>query len=323
MEPNFFKFATNELSQDAFFCWLIEWSSETNKKKNPDLQKASLSFIKHIIPEEFTNDFCVNTCKVYMQKKNTDFIIELNNSILMHFEDKVKSSTSHRQLSTYKEVIAKEFSNHNVYNIYLKTDLIWSKERKIIDDNGYRVFDLLKINEILQASTNSDIYDNFTTIIQQRLDQYFNYKNSSLSNWTHSEWIGFLYDLSLETRYHNFEKYFVGKSFWFVFSWFRLRKFNNSHISFEIINKKCAIKAHVYDKTVNRGDVLKYVKELFSPIYKDFKTKQYNRKGKSMLVIEFTDFMMLNSCENISFKETKERLLKINQLFEEVINNVG
>jgi hypothetical protein len=177
MEPNFFKYATNELSQDAFFCWLIEWSVESNKIKNPELYEAAFSLIKQIIPEEFTNNFCVNTCRIHMQKKNTDFIIELNNSIILHFEDKVKSNTSNSQLSKYKKNIAKEYLNHNIYHIYLKTDLIWLKERNLVDKNGYKVFDLLSINDMLKASTKSDIYKNFASIIQQRIDQYKSYKS--------------------------------------------------------------------------------------------------------------------------------------------------
>jgi hypothetical protein len=36
MEPNLFNYATSELSQDAFICWLIAWadSSQIENDKN-------------------------------------------------------------------------------------------------------------------------------------------------------------------------------------------------------------------------------------------------------------------------------------------------
>jgi hypothetical protein len=34
MAPNLFQFATKELSQDAFICWLLAWADENCKQKN-------------------------------------------------------------------------------------------------------------------------------------------------------------------------------------------------------------------------------------------------------------------------------------------------
>jgi hypothetical protein len=31
MKPNIFKYATSELSQDAFICWLLAWAKDENK----------------------------------------------------------------------------------------------------------------------------------------------------------------------------------------------------------------------------------------------------------------------------------------------------
>ena len=33
MKPNLFKYATSELSQDAFICWLLEWAKPQNRKR--------------------------------------------------------------------------------------------------------------------------------------------------------------------------------------------------------------------------------------------------------------------------------------------------
>ena len=295
MKPNFFNYATNELSQDAFFCWLIEWSLEEYRDENNELHKASLKFLKQIMPSEFNENLKISSCKISMQRKNMDFIAELNNSILIHFEDKIKSNTTNNQLSKYKEILKKDFPSHRIYNIYLKTDLVWPNEKGIVSANGYTLIDLLTIGEILDIDSSSDIYNNYHLKIRQRINDYSKYKTVNPKNWNYNQWIGFVYDLSLDIKYYKFGKHYVGEDFWFVFSWFKINGFKDSNVSFEIINKKCAIKAHVYDPTTKKTEFLNYIKKQLIPQYNDFKTKIYKRIGKSMLVIEFFDFMIVEN----------------------------
>lgn len=322
MNPNFFKYATNELSQDAFFCWLIEWSLVDNKSINPTLHNASLKFLNYVIPKEFSYNLIVNSCSIQMQKKNMDFIIILNSSIVIHFEDKIKSNTSTNQLSKYKETVATLFQNHRLFHIYLKTDLVWPNEERLVLENGYKLIDLIAIERILESDVSSDIYQNYVSNIKQRLNEYQAYRIISPKNWRYNQWLGFIYDLSKNTNYHNFDKHYVGEAFWFVFSWHKINNFGNSYVSFEIVNKKCAIKAHVFDNNTNKAVFLKYVKEKLFPYYKDYKTKLYKKTAKSMLVIEFFDFLVLEN-DLIDFGKTKEKLIDIRDIFDKTINYVG
>jgi hypothetical protein len=323
LKPNFFNYATNELSQDAFFCWLIEWSLEDYKNESNDLHKISMNFLKELVPEEFSNDFIVKTCCIHRQRKNTDFIIEINRSIIIHFEDKIKSNTSYKQLSKYKIELQKLYKNHRIYHIYLKTDLVWEKERNLTSENGYKPIDLFTVEKLLKGKSNSDIFNDYITNIQRRVLEYKNYKKISPKKWNNNQWLGFIYDLSQQIKYFNFDKHYVGNDFWFVFSWRKLNNFKDSHVSFELINKKCAIKTHVYDKSTSKERVLDYVKKLLTPYYKSYKTKNYNRTGKSVLAIEFVDFIVMNNNELIDFQKTKEKLVNIKKIFDEKMNNVG
>jgi len=323
MKPNFFSYATNELSQDAFFCWLIEWSLEYNKKENQQLHIASLDFLKNIIPEEFNNEFTVESCKIQMQKKKTDFIVEINKSIIIHFEDKIKSNTNDHQLSKYKIALNTLYPNHRIYHIYLKTDLVWPNEKKIVLENDYRLIDLLTITSIIKNNkTSSDIYDNFILNIHERINEYKNYKSINPKKWNSDQWIGYLYDLSRKVKYCNFDRHYVGEDFWFVFSWQKIKHFKESYVSFEIVNKKCAIKAHVYNQSTSKIEVLNYVKNQLKSYFKGYKTKLYNRPGKSVLAIEFFDFLVIDN-KVVNFIETKQKLLEIREIFDEAINNVG
>lgn len=52
--PNLFKFATSELSQDAFICWLLSWA-EKDYKVGSDKQQA-------------LNELANNTLALFLQK---------------------------------------------------------------------------------------------------------------------------------------------------------------------------------------------------------------------------------------------------------------
>ena len=46
---NMFDYATSELSQDAFFCWLLSYSTQQDKKEYGDLFRVSQSFLKRCV----------------------------------------------------------------------------------------------------------------------------------------------------------------------------------------------------------------------------------------------------------------------------------
>ncbi len=47
-KPNLFSYATSELSQDAFLCWLMNWASHEFSEINPPLHDIGKKFIDAI-----------------------------------------------------------------------------------------------------------------------------------------------------------------------------------------------------------------------------------------------------------------------------------
>ena len=45
LTPNIFDFATSELSQDALFCWLIQWADTKYKVVDKQLHKIGQDFL--------------------------------------------------------------------------------------------------------------------------------------------------------------------------------------------------------------------------------------------------------------------------------------
>ena len=48
MENNIFKFATKELSQDAFLCWLINWINLPTQE-NTEIKNLAKNFIDKLV----------------------------------------------------------------------------------------------------------------------------------------------------------------------------------------------------------------------------------------------------------------------------------
>ena len=49
MPPNLFRFATSELSQDAFICWLISWGDPQYEKTHEALHGTALSLLNRFL----------------------------------------------------------------------------------------------------------------------------------------------------------------------------------------------------------------------------------------------------------------------------------
>lgn len=320
MTPNFFRYATNELSQDAFFCWLIEWSLERYKDINPTLHQASLKLLRYLIPNEFQNGLIVKSCEIFMQKNDMDFFIKINNSIIVHFEDKIKSHTDDRQLSKYKEILSNLYKNHEIYHVFLKTDLVWRHEKETVLKNGYKLIDLLQLIELLErVSSNSDIYDSFVEQIGRVVNEYQGYKILNPRNWSTSNWIGFIYDLSFTVPYVSFGKHYVGDGFWFVLSWHILPI---GSVSFEIVNRKLVVKSHFGNEVgeSSRKEFLEKLKDLLVPLFEQHPIKVYNRTANKVMLIDFFDFLKVDH-DLLNFEKTRYKLIEIKNLFDDAINN--
>ena len=80
--PNIFDFATSELSQDAFLCWLAQWADPRFKQDNLLLHDLGKQFLydclsKHnkMIETPFTK------VEIKRQFKNSDILISINEKI--------------------------------------------------------------------------------------------------------------------------------------------------------------------------------------------------------------------------------------------------
>ncbi len=322
--PNIFEFATSELSQDAFFCWLLSWSKEEYKTTNPALYERSRKFLDFIIsPEIDSENFIVHKIGIKRQYKKTDFFVILNNNIVLLFEDKVNTKNHDNQLETSSKVINSEFKdvkNVQIIKIYLKTDFIWKEEELEVEKAGFKPIDIIQINDLLLENSNNNIYDDFCQNIKSKVQTYQSYKNSHFNKNNFNQLKGFLFDLSqTDLNFVGFDKYHTGTMSWYIISWKQDLIYKNCHLSLEIFKGELMIKAHVYTAKINKG----VYRNKFNGLphkFSQYKTEINKRTGKDMMVIKINEFPVLNEESHfIDFGKTVGKLKEISLVFENAV----
>ena len=178
--PNIFDYATSELSQDAFLCWLIACAD----CDDVSLKNLGLNFILflynstteegHHIEQNAVQGLIKNKDYPWRQYKKTDVYFQANVSEKITsfiIEDKTDTQMHGDQLGNYAaEVEGDEIKEDDIRKIYLKTGYIYSDERKYATDNGYGVVDLAMFLEFLACHNNSvksDIFKSYFDYIEK------------------------------------------------------------------------------------------------------------------------------------------------------------
>ena len=200
--PNLFKFATSELSQDAFICWLLSWADK-KYKVGSDKQQALNQVATQLLKLFFEKSGkklppIIETLTVKRQVKNIDILCIINETYCLLIEDKVGTVQHSEQLARYLEFVKNDyqqkFTEAFIVPIYLQThdQSCYQKAQK---DGFYCVNrqDLLSIfpqgNEV--AYTHSDIYADFVDYLQNLENAVQSFKTLPVAEWKNRSWIGF------------------------------------------------------------------------------------------------------------------------------------
>ena len=124
---NIFNFATSELSQDAFICWLCNWVNFDDNNLSEDekkLKALATEFIEKMIGEKL-EDRKVNIKRQYQKidvlleiQNKTEFITKGNNinpivDMYVIIEDKVGTGLHSNQIERYRELISEKNEKDN------------------------------------------------------------------------------------------------------------------------------------------------------------------------------------------------------------------
>lgn len=331
-KPNLFKYATSELSQDAFICWLIAWSDKSNQSINPKLNKCAISFVQKLLQED--ENYKIENIEVGRQWKKIDVWALINNEYFLVIEDK-KATTSHSdQLKRYADTAKKHYENEDIKIklVYFKMEEQGQYDK--VNDAGFIPFhrkDMLNIlsNNVAESNKEeqndilSDFYENLIS-----LDQSINsYKTNELNKWSANSWKGFYSEIQKEIR--GSWKYISNPRGGFLGFYWNWREVEVEGIKFQLYlqleQNKLTFKMYAYQKNQRNKARSIYRKHL----YKKAKEKgivvgNFGRIGEFMSVAKLkTEYRKLNKNNNLDFKKTVKELNKIMELLDETVSSLN
>lgn len=227
--PNLFKFATSELSQDAFICWLLSWADQdyqTGSDKHKALNRLATSMLSLFFKKAGKSlPSRIDKIVVRRQVSNIDVLCIINDTYCVLIEDKVGSIQHSDQLVRYKQFMlnghAQTFTEDKIIAIYLQTH-DQSNYKAVLKDGFYPVTrkDLLNIFDSEQnaALKDSDIYIDYLNYLQSIEEAVQSFQSKPVKEWKKLAWIGFFQYLQAYLGEGNW-KYVANKSGGFMGFW--------------------------------------------------------------------------------------------------------
>lgn len=330
---NIFNFATSELSQDAFICWLCNWVNFDDNDLSEDekkLKELATDFIEKMSGEKL-GDRKVNIKRQYQK---IDVLLEIQNKtefiekipvvdMYVIIEDKVGTGLHSNQQKTYRDIISEKNEKYNrsrakikvvYYKICDEDNMERLKEEGI--DIIFERKDMLALLEKYKNSFNNILvedYYNYLNNIEKDVNSYIDKK---LEDWNSNCYIGFFKELKNEKNLlehaigrqkdcswgyvNNSSGGFMGM-WWFPLSEEKINKLTETsdediYLQIEQYNQKniIAIKYSVPKKNKNNKELSKEDFEKKVTIASE-KRKELFSKLKNKLENESKDIL---KCEN-------------------------
>lgn len=201
MKSNLFRFASKELSQDAFIAWLIDYSNPLYTESDIDLKECSNKFITGLIKLKYPEfDEEIVSINIDLQWEKIDIAVEVNKKYLLIIEDKVNSGQHSNQLERYYKIASKwciENSYKEPICIYLKTGNDSNKRLRIAESFGYFIFNRNNFLDLLNEYKyiKNDILIDFRLWLYSIENATNNWTNKTIFELKSNDWIGILKSL--------------------------------------------------------------------------------------------------------------------------------
>ena len=190
MQPNIFRLATKELSQDGFFTWLLQWADNDHNQQNKLLNETAKDFVRLLLGKSV--DYQINKVEAGRQWNNIDIWAEINDEYFIGIEDKTNTGEHSEQLERYKEIASNHYKDkkHKLVFVYLKTGNESSATLKKVIEKGYSTIDRRAILNVLnQREVHNDIFNDFKEYlitIENQTNSYTKFENI-ISDWKAAE----------------------------------------------------------------------------------------------------------------------------------------
>ncbi|MHA6248181.1 PD-(D/E)XK nuclease family protein [Pontibacter sp. CAU 1760] len=237
MKPNIFNVATKELSQDAFFTWLLQWADDSNLVHDNELNLAAQNFVSLLISKQL--DYSKDVMKVIAgrQWNNIDIWAKVNDEVLIIIEDKTFTGASSKQLETYKK-FASEWCAKNNYQlvcVYLKTGSEAIVSLDEIEKRGYAVVTRTELEKFFNdhCSVKSDIFNDFKERVTALEKLNNSFETLPINDWSWNSWEGFYQYLQSQINVNGW-RYVANPSGGFLGLWWHFKNWKEHSVYLQI-----------------------------------------------------------------------------------------
>ncbi len=323
-QPNLFYYATSELSQDAFICWLLKWASPECKGIDIHLHKCGIKLIKiffekhyKILPDP------IEKVVVKKQDSNIDVLCIVNDIYAIIIEDKTRTKQHSGQLGKYlNEITDQDYKKENILPIYFKT--YDQSSYATVEANDYKVFlrsDFLSILDLKNESkVKNAIFEDFRShlhAIEDRVQSYHDKQIPDKENkWKRDTWTGIYMRLQDELGKGNWD-YVSNKKGGFMGFWWGFQGDESCKQYLQLEENKLCFKIKVKEKSQRKELRKKWYKILKSKCSEfgiNFERPNRFGNGKYMTVMVADKYMIPNDEGRIDVDATVKYLKQAEKL---------
>lgn len=193
--PNIFRIATSELSQDAFFVWLMQWADPSAYEKSYFMGSIGQDLVRYFIGKKY-NECPDDIVKVEVKRqwKNIDICVKVNDEFFIAIEDKTGTGVHSGQLDRYKKIVEDYCASESMKPvlIYLKTQDESKSRMSYAQQKGYAIVnrkDLMRF--FYDHPFNHDVYMDFIDNLCNMSEASSAFRRLPVKNWNMDSWRGF------------------------------------------------------------------------------------------------------------------------------------
>lgn len=186
---NLFKYATSELSQDAFICWLLSHATKECWDDDANIRNCALALLKEILGSktEECNEFFVKN--IEKQHKNIDVLFQVDKYSVI-IEDKTFTGTHDDQVNRYKKTLVDEgVKPENIICVYYKIDIQPEPEKDV--DVEFTRESILKMFEPYKKLISNAVFLDYVEYLEFLEWESNGYKRLTISEWSSNAYKGF------------------------------------------------------------------------------------------------------------------------------------
>lgn len=184
--PNLFSHATSELSQDAFFCWLLEWADQSHSETQPALHEVAKGLV-HGFCEAVGFDppeppFSLDVLR--QVNGEVDIVALIEDKYALVIEDKVGTYSHSNQLERYQTAMRDEYGDRDPGFVYLQTGNQASYDK--VRDKGWSPFtrqDLLRVLRKGEDSVQNAIFEDYLDYLEDIDASVRRYETTPIDQW--------------------------------------------------------------------------------------------------------------------------------------------